>query len=253
MLGAGYDPPWGTRSTATASEIDERSEPGSLRSSSTRRLLQERMRALDDVVRSRRRTSRSVPIIVLPGLGANDFSTRPLRWYLARIGHRVVGWELGTHRLPVDTALKRFIPRLASVAEANGEPVTLVGWSLGGIVAREAARRRPELVAQVITLGSPLGWSSSRGDGDRHRRRITVPVTSIFSKRDRVVNWRGSIDRTTPGARNIEVTSGHAGLGLDPAVWRIVADTIGAGVTSGPTVEAASDVNQDSCSGVLDP
>lgn len=185
------------------------------------------MRAVRDMVRVSGRPARSVPIIVLPGLGADDVSTRPLRWYLSRLGHRVVGWELGTNRLPVATAVSRFIPRLEAVAAEAGGPVTLVGWSLGGVVAREAARARPDLVAQVVTLGSPIVQSRGTGRADvRHGRVISVPVTSIFSKRDRIVDWRSSLDRTTPGVRNIEVGGSHVGLGLDPAVWRVVADAI---------------------------
>jgi pimeloyl-ACP methyl ester carboxylesterase len=179
-----------------------------------------RLRAVGDLVI--RRAPHPTAILVLPGYGTDDRATLPMRWYLSRLGHRVVGWELGVHRPPVEPMVRAFIPKLESLADASNEPVTVVGWSLGGIVAREAARARPELIAHVITLGSPLQYSPQRGRIDP----IRVPVTSIYSKRDRVVNWKYSIDRTTPGAVNIEVRSSHAGLGLDPAVWRVVAESI---------------------------
>jgi pimeloyl-ACP methyl ester carboxylesterase len=179
-----------------------------------------RLRAVGDLVG--RRAANPTAIVVLPGFGTDDRATVPMRWYLSRLGHRVVGWELGIHRPPVEPVLRAFIPKLESLAGTAGEPVTVVGWSLGGIVAREAARTRPDLVAHVITLGSPLHYSPQRSRSDP----IRVPVTSIYSKRDRVVNWKHSVDRTTPGAINTEVRSSHAGLGLDPAVWRVVADAI---------------------------
>jgi pimeloyl-ACP methyl ester carboxylesterase len=187
---------------------------------SSGRNLTNRLRAVGDLVA--RRAAHPTSILVLPGLGTDDRATLPLRFYLSRLGHRVVGWELGIHRPPVGPVVRAFVPKLELLAKAAGEPVTLVGWSLGGVVAREAARARPELVAHVITLGSPLQWSPGSG----RRSPIRVPVTSIYSKRDRVVPWESSIDRTTPGAVNIEVTSTHAGLGLDPVVWRVIADAI---------------------------
>lgn len=183
------------------------------------RTLTERARAVGDLVG--RRAEHPTTILVLPGFGTDDRVTLPMRWYLGRLGHRVVGWGLGVHRPPVERNLRALLPQLETLAGSAGEPVTLVGWSLGGVVGREAARARPDLVAQVVTLGSPLHWSAGGG-----RRPIEVPVTSIYSTRDRVVSWRHSVDEVTPGAINIEVRSSHAGLGLDPAVWRVVADAI---------------------------
>ena len=183
------------------------------------RSVTDRLRAVGDFVA--RRAPHPTAIVVLPGFGTDDRATLPMRWYLSRLGHRVVGWELGVHRPPVEPMVRAIIPKLASLADATGEPVTVVGWSLGGIVAREAARARPDLVAHVITLGSPLQYSPRRRSAP-----IRVPVTSIYSKRDRVVDWKHSVDRTTPGAVNIEVRSSHVGLGLDPAVWRVVAEVI---------------------------
>ena len=184
------------------------------------RNLTERLRAVGDLVG--RRSARPTAILVLPGLGTDDRATLPLRMYLSRLGHRVVGWELGVQRFPIDPALRRLTPKIETLADVAGEPITLVGWSLGGVVAREVARDRPELVAHVIALGSPLHLSPRSG----RRRPIRVPVTSIYSKRDRVVSWEHSVDRTTPGAVNVEVDSTHAGLGLDPAVWRAIADAV---------------------------
>jgi pimeloyl-ACP methyl ester carboxylesterase len=198
-------------STSSASDAEQRA---------FHRSLTERVRAFGDLVG--RRADRPTAILVLPGFGTDDRATLPMRWYLSRLGHRVVGWELGVHRPPVAPMVRAIVPKLEALASSAGEPVTVVGWSLGGIVAREAAHARPDLVAHVITLGSPLQYAPRR----RGKSPISVPVTSIYSKRDRVVSWENSVDRTTPGAVNIEVRSTHAGLGLDPAVWRVVAEAI---------------------------
>ncbi len=189
-----------------------------------------------------RRTTNPSSVIVLPGLAGNDASTIPLRWYLQRIGHQVEGWELGVHGPDIMDTLQRFTRRLEQAVDEAGRPVVLVGWSLGGVIAREVTRDRPHLVSQVITLGSPINgirhtsapWihdepshqTIDRINAQRRRRPMRVPITTIYSRRDGVVDWRHAIDEHTPGAVNIEVASSHMGLGIDPDVWRIIADTI---------------------------
>lgn len=206
------------------------------------RFIREPVRLAWNLPRLVSRTETPTSVIVLPGLGGDDNSTIPLRWFLRRSGHRVEGWELGFHRPHVLTTLDRFTERLITAADIAGEPVTLVGWSLGGVVAREVARDRPDLVSQVVTFGSPISGprhTAAPWVGDeralvavegmiarRNRRPIRVPVTTIYSRRDGIVDWRRAIDRA-PRARNIEVASSHLGLGIDPDVWRAVADAIG--------------------------
>ncbi len=93
-------------------------------------------------------------VLVLPGLGGGDASTAPLRWFIGRLGYRSYGWGLGTNR-----GFGRHVTDgLDGLLTANQEhgPVSLVGWSLGGVHAIELARRRPAAVRSVITLGSPL-------------------------------------------------------------------------------------------------
>ncbi|MGB3735625.1 MAG: alpha/beta fold hydrolase [Ilumatobacter sp.] len=169
-----------------------------------------------------RRTQRPTTVVVLPGFGGNDLSTTPLRWYLERIGHHVEGWELGVHGRDMETTLVRFTDRLERIVDDSGGAVALVGWSLGGVIAREAARNRPELVEQVITFGSPIRSGDIR---HRNNRPIRVPVTTIYSRRDAVVDWRDAVDSSTD-AVNVEVSSSHIGLGVDPDVWRTIADAL---------------------------
>lgn len=159
-------------------------------------------------------------VLVLPGFGAGDRSTAVLREYIGSRGYDALPWLLGRNLGP-DAELMRELPRrLASVYHDSGDrKVSLVGWSLGGVYARQLAHRFPEAVRQVITLGSPFGG----------RRRTTlpgVPATAVFSKSDGIVPWQIAAERPSPSAENIEVYGSHVGLGFNPAVLYAVADRL---------------------------
>lgn len=189
-----------------------------------------------------RRTDHPKQVVVVPGLGSGDLGVAPLRGYLSRLGHCAHAWQLGAHGRNLLATLPRFERRLEEVVATAGEPVALVGWSLGGVVAREAARDRPDLISMIVTYGSPLHGprytvasriyrpSEHRVVDEfiarREQRPITVPVSAIYSKRDGVVDWASCVDLSTHQAENIEVTSTHLGMGLDPDVWAIVADRL---------------------------
>lgn len=189
-----------------------------------------------------RRADNPKQVVVVPGLGAGDRGVAPLRGYLSRLGHSTHTWRLGTHRRNLLDTLPRFERRLEDVVATAGESVALVGWSLGGVVARETARDRPDLVSMVVTYGSPLHGprytvasriyrpSEHRIVDDfitsRGHRPITVPVSAIYSKRDGVVDWASCVDLATEQAENLEVTSTHLGMSFDPDVWGIVADRL---------------------------
>jgi pimeloyl-ACP methyl ester carboxylesterase len=185
------------------------------------------------------------PVLVLPGLLADDLSTRTLRTFLARLGYRVRGWGLGRNRGPTDAVITG-MPTLLSTMAADG-PVSVIGWSLGGVYARELARDHPELVRQVITLGSPFALidnRQSRADGafrrrarihvdparlptrERMRQPIPVPSTAIYSRSDGIVHWRACLEEPGASHENIEVRCGHLGFGVDAATWWIVADRL---------------------------
>jgi pimeloyl-ACP methyl ester carboxylesterase len=182
------------------------------------------------------------PVMVIPGFSANDASTIPLRSYLSGLGYECRGWGLGVNSGDLQTQVPQTIERIGDWYRERSEPISLVGWSLGGVVARETTRTRPDLVARVITFGTPL-WgprhtttstaqSAQLDDYERrilarNRQRILRPVTAIYSRNDGIVHWRACVD-PDPDTVNIEVTSSHIGLGIDPDVWCIVASTLGA-------------------------
>jgi pimeloyl-ACP methyl ester carboxylesterase len=96
------------------------------------------------------------PVLVLPGLAASDVSTKPLRTYLSAQGYAAHGWKQGPNRGPRSGVEAAIDARLVELAQRHNRKVSLIGWSLGGVLAREAARRSSGLVRQVITLGSPF-------------------------------------------------------------------------------------------------
>ena len=174
---------------------------------------------------------------ILPGMGVGDWTTSALRRFFRRHGFDARGWGLGRNPPDADATLARLLPRLEALAVASGAPVAIVGWSLGGLLARELARLRPDLVRCVVTLGSPVvgglrhtaiaGFYRLQGlDIDEiarvvasaNRVPIQVPVTAIWSRRDGIVAWQACVDDVTPAVENLEATSCHWGLGLDPEV-----------------------------------
>ena len=191
---------------------------------------------------ARQTRGRGEPVLVLPGLGASNSSTALLRSYLSWLGYNVQGWTLGRNRGNVAEMLPWVVDQLRVLHARTGSKVHAIGWSLGGILAREAAREYPETVHQVVTLGSPvvggpkytsMGALYTRNGGNlddieaaiaaRESTPISVPVTSIYSKRDGIVGWQASIDRHSSDIEHIEVRATHLGLGISPEVFKILA------------------------------
>lgn len=184
-------------------------------------------------------------VLVLPGLMTTDASTALLRRFVHGLGHTAWGWRLGRNLGPTKAILDG-IPRAAELlAERTGGPVSLIGWSLGGVFSRELARRRPELVRQVVTLGSPFALSdpaqsragfawrrnekqhvASTGPSLKTARPIPVPSTAVFSRRDGVVHWRTCVEPESELHQNVEVRCAHLAFGADPATLWLVADRL---------------------------
>jgi len=155
-------------------------------------------------------------VVVLPGLGGSDASTAPLRWFLGRLGYKTAGWGLGRN-LGFGRHVSDGLDALLAAKREMGE-VSLVGWSLGGVHAVQLARRRPDAVRSVITLGSPLAG--------RFRPPASIPTTSVYSRTDAIVPWRSSLLRAGPVHENVEVHGSHLGLGHNPSVALVVADRL---------------------------
>ena len=187
------------------------------------------------------------PVIVFPGLSASDGSTVPMRSYLQNLGYDVSGWNQGFNFGPRAGILEAAKRQVEETFTQTGEKVCLVGWSLGGIYARELAKLLPDCVRSVITMGTPFSGSHKSTNAWRlyeltSGRDITqelskfdlkaappVPTTSIYSRTDGVVAWQTSIQApsgSNPLTENVEVFASHLGLGLNPSAWWALADRL---------------------------
>ena len=185
-------------------------------------------------------------VLVIPGFGASDTSTQPLRYILARLGYAVHGWQHGRN-LGMRPAIKQGLAaRLERLHAKHQAKVSLIGHSLGGIFAREMARAQPSLVRRVITLGSPINVHPNannlmgvfrvinRGkpvklDLEGFERRIVappVPCTAIYTRSDGIVAWRCCLEDDAPNVENIEVRGSHLGLACNQTVVRLIAERL---------------------------
>ena len=219
----------------------------------------------------------ALPIMTFPGFGSDERYLIALQRYLSKLGYQVEGWGLGTnlaganlkHSLddlhprweidpPEDYTPENYrgeggvpflcdkaIERVRQRSDELGSPIVLVGWSLGGYLARECARELPNEVAHVITFGAPvyggpkysraaaifkargldLDWIERAVD-QRDDTPIQQPITAIYSKLDGIVDWSAAVDVSSPNVRNVEVTASHLGMGFNAKVWQIVADAL---------------------------
>jgi pimeloyl-ACP methyl ester carboxylesterase len=187
------------------------------------------------------------PVLVLPGFLVSDLSTTMLRNYLNLLGYESHGWELGRNFGGIAKNRAALRGRLREIFERTGKKVSIIGWSLGGVYARDLAVAMPECVRSVVTLGSPFSrspnasnisdvyeavsgegpWTPGVHEFDAIAGDLKVPSTSIYSKVDGIVSWRASQLRTNERTENIEVIgASHVGLGVNAAVLWAVADRL---------------------------
>jgi pimeloyl-ACP methyl ester carboxylesterase len=171
-----------------------------------------------------------------------------LRSYLKSCNFAVHDWDLGVNRGPegvFDEWLAPLIERVHALQQQHGQRVSLVGWSLGGVYAREIAKLHPDAVRQVVTLATPfnslsganhagtifkmLGGDTTQLTPELQARLSAtppVPTTSIFSKSDGIVSWRGCLEQVGPRVENVPVQASHIGMPSHPEVFRILADRL---------------------------
>ncbi len=190
------------------------------------------------------------PVLVLPGLAATDLSTKPLRKVLKGLGYLPAGWGLGRNLGLREGLLERMLECVDDLFEEHEKKISIIGWSLGGIFARELAKLRPEKVRLVITLGSPHSGNPKASNAKRFYEYFAghavdappihskifkappVPSTSIYSKTDGVVAWQNChqakpvSETKAQYTENIRVMGSHCGLGVNPSVIFIIADRL---------------------------
>lgn len=185
------------------------------------------------------------PVIVLPGLGADDRSTVAIRSFLESLGYNVHGWGRGLNVRAASVDLPAVVTQTLALQKGSGEKVSLVGWSRGGILAREVARQVPDAVRLVVTLGSPFAapgasnvrviWKLLTGQNfeppspERVRQLaapIPVPSTAIFTRAEGVVAWRACLEKPGDLRENVEVATTHLGFGFHPPTLWVIADRL---------------------------
>lgn len=190
------------------------------------------------------------PVLVLPGFLAGDHSTRPLRGLLGNLGYETFGWGLGQNLKFNKDREEELFEMFESIVERTGQAVSIIGWSLGGVFAREIAKFYPDKVRFVISLGSPISNDRNhygpirqifesingpfpspamQGRYDRLHEAPPVPTTSILTLTDGIVAWRGSVQRPMENhdeIENIVVPASHFGLGFNPLVMVAITDRL---------------------------
>ena len=190
------------------------------------------------------------PVIIFPGLGGDSSTVAPLRNHCESLGYKAVDWGLGYNTGPkgdLDTWMAQLTLYIDALLNSYDKPATLIGWSLGGIYAREIAKPLAPKVRQVITIGTPFnshntlsnigrmyrlasGASADITPALRRRLRMPppVPTTSIYSRTDGLVAWQTCVrSARSKTVQDIEVDGSHIGMGWNPAVLGIVADRLG--------------------------
>ena len=187
------------------------------------------------------------PVLFLPGFLASDKSTVPLRRFIYNLGYQVYGWGSGRNLAEVEH-LDLLIEKIENIHAQTGKKISIVGWSLGGVFARQIAKAKPHLVRQVITMGSPFKgitkpnnakWMYdilTNGEGTSSLDPLLiadlplpapVPTTAIYSKEDGIVPWQVCMEQVeTEIHQNIQVRGSHLGMGVNPSILWIIADRL---------------------------
>lgn len=184
-------------------------------------------------------------VLIVPGLYMGPRSVEPLRTALLALGYQAFEWGAGRN-LGMSGALKQQLAERLRALHAQHGPVSLIGWSLGGVFAREMARHQPQFVRRVITLGSPINGHpdannmvllfrlANRGkaaniDLAGFARRIApppVPCMAIHTRGDGIVAWQASVEDPAPNTENLEVSGSHFGLPASLQVLRLIAERL---------------------------
>lgn len=189
------------------------------------------------------------PVMLIPGFTGSDHSTYFVRQYLRGQGYDVYGWEQGPNVGLIASVFAALEQRLQDIFERTGQPVSLVGWSLGGFYVRALANRHPDKVRCIVTIATTFALPTPRAvnrvitrlygylnpyqqsdeffiSSDMWEATPPLPATSIYSEGDGVNNWRYCLDKEGPQSENIRVYGSHCGLTVNPMVYYILANRL---------------------------
>lgn len=190
------------------------------------------------------REAKGRPVLVIPGFLADDRATKLLRRTLERAGHRAFGWGMGFNGGARADTLQRLGERLDQVKVEAGAPVALIGWSLGGLFAREFAKQRAQDIDLVVTLGSPFSgdlhsnnaWRLYELVNDHKVDNPPLPIelnekppmrtAAMWSRRDGIVAPGSARGQESESDERIELDCTHMGFVYDPATLRAILDVL---------------------------
>jgi len=186
------------------------------------------------------------PVLVIPGFMGSNTSTRRLRKFIKKLGYLPYDWGLGRNYADLED-LETLINRIDKIYDKHQVKITLIGWSLGGVYARELSKQRPNFIRQVITLGSPFAgitepnnasWLYEMMKGKSVRsldpkwleglpQPAPIPTTAVYSKEDGVVAWEVCMEcREDELHQNVEIKGSHTGLVNNASSWFLIADRL---------------------------
>ena len=189
------------------------------------------------------------PVVIFPGLGSDGLALAPLRDYCNSLGYHAMDWQLGRNTGPegdIDGWLETLADHTRGLLAPFRKRATLIGWSLGGLYARELAKRMRPRVRQVITLGTPFNWTGDstnvawivrllKGEqalispelGARLCEPPPVPTASVYSRNDGVVAWQSCQHaRARDHVDDVEVRGSHLGMGWNPDVLQVIGERL---------------------------
>jgi pimeloyl-ACP methyl ester carboxylesterase len=183
-------------------------------------------------------------VLVVPAFLTGDLASRRLRRFLERCGYRCFGWQQGLNWGPTAALRHGLRRRVAELHRIADEPISVVGISLGGLLAWDVAHDAPRAIRQVITVASPLRFPTASSieplvrmvarlhgvevDIERLASPVSVPVTALYTRRDAVVAWE-TCRACGPGAMNVDVSAAaHLTICRHPDVLRLIAERLAA-------------------------
>ncbi|MCQ8895677.1 hypothetical protein NQT62_04365 [Limnobacter humi] len=194
----------------------------------------------------RKNVGQGQTILLLPGFGSGPAAMSLIKRYMESLGYNAVHWSAGFNHGEVGKLLPQVIDDIKRLSEEAQSPIKLLGWSLGGYLAREAAREVQQNVSRIVTIGSPVvggpKYTAVRGLYDlkgtdvesienstlkRFEQPIVCPIVALYCKKDSIVSWQACIDRFSPNVEHIEIQTPHLSMGISTEVMDLLPYALG--------------------------
>ena len=195
---------------------------------------------------ARKNVGQGQTVLLMPGFGASSSSMTFIKRYLDSLGYKAVHWSAGFNHGEVGKLMPQVIADIKNLSDEAQAPIKLLGWSLGGYLAREAAREVQQNVSRIVTIGSPvIGGpkytavkplydirgldveSIENSTLKRFEHPIVCPIVALYCKKDSIVSWQACIDRFSPNVEHIEIETPHLAMGVSKEVMNLLPYALG--------------------------